>query len=110
MLTWYFFSLLYNGEILELGMPARLLIPVLFVAGVIIQTLILAKVRDKRKYRLVKIALGVILLFETLGYGNGLFALVAVCFTWPVLLGALLTLIVFWSKKRLFRKRAIENA
>lgn len=89
----FFSTLFHEGSV---GMPARILIPVLFAAGILIQSLLLRAVKGGKRFYLIYTLLGIIVLCETVGrLDNGLAEIIAVAFTWAILSGALLALAVY---------------
>lgn len=77
-------------------MPAKILIPVLFAAGILIQALLLRSAKGRKRFYLIYALLGIIVLCETVGrLDNGLAEIIIVAFTWAMLLGALLALAVY---------------
>ena len=91
MYSLYFFSMLLHGG--PPGMPARALLPALFLAGLVIQTA-LSRRGGKRSRRIPVIVLAVVIvLCETVGrLDNGLAEIVIVGFAWAALLGVLAAL------------------
>ncbi|MBQ1619756.1 MAG: hypothetical protein II094_02060 [Oscillospiraceae bacterium] len=92
MYSLYFFSMLLHGG--PPGMPARALLPALFLAGLVIQTA-LSRRGGKRSRRIPVIVLAVVIvLCETVGRlaDNGLTEIIIVACAWSALLGVLAAL------------------
>ena len=92
MFSLYYFSMLLHGG--PPGMPARVLLPVLFLAGLVLQTALLRR-GGKRSRRIPAIVLAaVIVLCETVGrlVDNGLAEIIIVACAWSALLGVLAAL------------------
>ncbi len=99
MYSLYFFSMMLGGG--PVGMPARALIPALFAAGAALQAAALRFGSGKKRFLPAAIALGAILLCETVGRlaDNGLAEIVVVSFAWSALLGMLAALAVHALRK-----------
>ena len=77
-------------------MPAKVLLPVLFAAGILIQSLLLRFAKGRKRFSLPYVLTGIIVLCETVGrVDNGLGEILAVAFAWALLLGALPALAVY---------------
>ena len=91
-------------------MPAQMLIPALFVLGIVIQLLMLRFARDKKRFYLIYISLGVIVPCETVGrLDNGLAEIIVVVFTWALLLGALFVLAAYGLYHRIRESECTTN-
>ncbi|MBQ1741553.1 MAG: hypothetical protein II045_00500 [Oscillospiraceae bacterium] len=91
MYSLYFFSMLLHGG--PPGMPARALLPVVFIAGFVLQTALAHKGGTRSRALPAAILLAVIVLCETVGrLDNGLAEIVIVGFAWAALLGVLAAL------------------
>ena len=91
-------------------MPAQMLIPALFVLGIVIQLLMLRFARDKERVYLIYISLGAIVLCETVGrLDNGLAEIIVAAFTWSLLLGALFVLAAYGLYHRIRESECTTN-
>lgn len=92
MFSLFFFSMLLRGG--PTGMPARALLPLLFIAGFVLQTALSRKCGKLSRRIPIDVLVAVIVLCETVGrlVDNGLAEIIIVACAWAALLGVLAAL------------------